>query len=87
MMGNIEGMSLGILKLLCCMDIFMRRKISRFLDAYQDYVRQQKHPRISDGQLENVPCQLINCFCMYSDYVPMTLDEWIEIDKQRRNIL
>ena len=30
MMGNIEGMSLGILKLLCCMDIFMRRKISSF---------------------------------------------------------
>lgn len=46
-----------------------------------------KHPRISDGQLEGVPCQLINCFCMYSDYVPMTLDEWIEIDKQRRNII
>lgn len=34
----------------------------QFLDAYQDYVQQQKHPRISDGQLENVPCQLINCF-------------------------
>ena len=30
MMGNIEEMSLGILKLLCCMDIFMRRKISSF---------------------------------------------------------
>lgn len=59
----------------------------QFLDAYQDYIQQQKHPRISDGQMENVPCQLINCFCMYSDYVPMTLDEWIEIDKQRRSVL
>ena len=59
----------------------------QFLDAYQEYIHQQKHPRISDGQLEGVPCQLINCFCMYSDYVPMTLDEWIEIDKRRRNIL
>ena len=49
----------------------------QFLDAYQEYIHQQKHPRISDGQLEGVPCQLINCFCMYSDYVPMTLDEWI----------
>ena len=59
----------------------------QFLDAYQEYIHQQKHPRISDGQLEGVPCQLINCFCMYSDYVPMTLDEWIQIDKRRRNIL
>ena len=59
----------------------------QFLDAYQDYVQKQTHPRIGDGQLETVPCQLINCFCMYSDYVPMTLDEWIEIDKQRRNNL
>lgn len=59
----------------------------QFLDAYQDYIHQQKHPRISDGQLESVPCQLINCFCMYSDYVPMTLDEWIEIDKERRSVL
>ena len=59
----------------------------QFLDAYQDYIQQQKHPRIGNGQMENVPCQLINCFCMYSDYVPMTLDEWIEIDKQRRSVL
>lgn len=56
-----------------------------FLDHYQDYVQSQFHARIGDGELEHVPCQLINCFCMYSDYVPMTLDEWIEIDKERRN--
>lgn len=24
-----------------------------------------------------IPCQMINCFCMYSNYVPLTLDEWI----------
>lgn len=33
---------------------------------------------------EPIPCQMINCFCMFSDYQPMTLDEWIEIDKKRR---
>ena len=27
---------------------------------------------------------MINCFCMFSDYVPLTLDEWIQADKKRR---
>lgn len=27
---------------------------------------------------------MINCFCMFSDYVPFTLDEWIEVDRKRR---
>lgn len=31
-----------------------------------------------------IPCQMINCFCMFSDYTPLTLDEWIEVDKKRR---
>ena len=34
-----------------------------------------------------IPCNMINCFCMFSDYQPMTLDEWIEIDELRRNRL
>lgn len=54
-----------------------------YLDAYQEYIQKQQRLSI-DGQLLNVPCQLINCFCMYSDYQPMTLDEWIEIDRKRR---
>ena len=33
---------------------------------------------------EPIPCNMINCFCMFSDYQPMTLDEWIEIDRKRR---
>lgn len=32
-----------------------------------------------------IPCNMINCFCMFSDYVPLTLDEWIELDKKRRS--
>jgi hypothetical protein len=27
---------------------------------------------------------MINCFCMYSDYVPLTLEEWIALDEKRR---
>lgn len=37
-----------------------------------------------DGTIRNIPCNMINCFCMYSDYTPLTLDEWIECDKKRR---
>lgn len=33
---------------------------------------------------EPIPCNMINCFCMFSDYQPMTLDEWIRIDTKRR---
>ncbi len=34
-----------------------------------------------------IPCQMINCFCMFSDYTPLTLDEWIENDRIRRETL
>jgi len=30
-----------------------------------------------------VPCHMINCFCMYSDYTPLSLDEWIRNDADR----
>ncbi len=32
----------------------------------------------------SIPCNMINCFCMFSDYTPLTLDEWIEVDEKRR---
>ena len=38
----------------------------------------------SDEEI-NIPCQMINCFCMFSDYTPLTLDEWISVDNKRRN--
>lgn len=33
---------------------------------------------------EPIPCNMINCFGMFSEYQPMTLDEWIQIDRKRR---
>lgn len=36
---------------------------------------------------QHIPCQMINCFCMFSDYVPLTLDEWIEVDRKRREFM
>ena len=39
------------------------------------------------GEPESIPCNMINCFCMFSDYQPQTLDEWIETDRVRREAL
>ena len=36
-----------------------------------------------DENARQIPCNMINCFCMYSDYVPLTLDEWIACEKRR----
>ena len=30
-----------------------------------------------------IPCTLLNCFCMYSQYVPLGLDEWIEYHENK----
>lgn len=46
----------------------------------------RNHQRMVKGydEPQNIPCQMINCFCMFSDYTPLSLDEWIELDKKRR---
>lgn len=55
----------------------------RLLEQFQEIIRSTT--RIGrDGEEKHIPCQMINCFCMYSDYTPLTLDEWIECDKKRR---
>ena len=36
---------------------------------------------------EQIPCNMINCFCMFSNYIPLTLDEWIKLDQSRRAAL
>lgn len=39
-----------------------------------------------DGTVKNIPCNMINCFCMYSDYTPWTLDEWILYWRERGTV-
>ena len=39
------------------------------------------------GKIKQLPCHLINCFCKYSDYVPLTLDEWIALTTKREELL
>lgn len=50
------------------------------------FIRMTRQSVIRDfnGECRNIPSQMINCFCMFSDYTPLTLDEWIENDRERR---
>lgn len=54
------------------------------VNHFQNLTRQQKRLVYHAQEELNIPCNMINCFCMYSDYTPLTLDEWIELDKNRR---
>jgi len=40
-------------------------------------MRNRKVDRNHDGHPSGLDCNMLNCFCMYSGYVPWTLDEWI----------
>jgi hypothetical protein len=54
------------------------------INEFQDRTRQFVRLSEGDDKMRAIPCNMINCFCMFSDYVPLTLDEWIELDKKRR---
>ena len=54
------------------------------VNEHQKRNGQYKRPVRGSDELVGIPCQMINCFCMFSDYVPLTLDEWIRLDKKRR---
>lgn len=55
----------------------------RLLERFQEITKNTSVINVM-GERQNIPCNMINCFCRYSDYVPLTLDEWIECDKRRR---
>ncbi len=54
------------------------------VDQFIHLTRQTMHQARGADKAESIPCQMINCFCMFSDYTPLTLDEWIMVDEQRR---
>lgn len=60
-------------------DTFDQRLMEQFQDITRNSVRESP-----DGSRRSIPCNMINCFCMYSDYTPLTLDEWIECDAKRK---
>lgn len=55
----------------------------RLIDEFQHITRNTVSKNI-DGLQRFIPSNMINCFCMYSDYTPLTLDEWIECERQRQ---
>ncbi len=54
--------------------------IGKFIDITQN----TSVTLATEDTTRRIPCHMINCFCMFSDYVPLTLDEWIEVDANRR---
>ena len=46
--------------------------INHFIEEAEKYKRETR-----DGSVISTPFQMINVFCMFSDYQPLTLDEWI----------
>ena len=63
-------------------DTYDQRLIEQFQEIIRGSIR--KNP---DGEKRAIPSNMINCFCMYSDYTPLTLDEWILCDRKRREKL
>ncbi len=55
----------------------------RLLEQFQEITRASEREN-PDGKVRNIPCNMINCFCMYSDYQPLTLDEWIQLENTYR---
>ena len=50
----------------------------RLLEQFQQITRGTLR-----GELP-IPCNLLNCFCMYSNYIPLGLDEWIEYHENKK---
>lgn len=63
-------------------DTFDEVLINRFVHETRESIVNMR--RGSELIQENMPCNMINCFCMFSDYIPLSLDEWIVLDDERR---
>lgn len=50
----------------------------RLMRTFQSIIKQTT---VTDREGKEQPllCNMINCFCMYSDYTPLSLDEWIAL--------
>ena len=57
------------------------------INHFQNITREQRRLVYHANEERPIPCNMINCFCMFSDYTPLTLDEWIELDAKRRKDL
>jgi calcineurin-like phosphoesterase family protein len=51
----------------------------------QNFIRQIRETAYTPIHSEHtgfIPCNMINCFCKRSDYTPLTLNEWIELNNE-----
>lgn len=51
--------------------------VEQFKDIMRSTLRKSKY----DDEPKTIPVQMIDCFCMLSDYKPLTLDQWIEMEQ------
>lgn len=58
----------------------------RLVNKFQKLTREMVIPD-RDGGVRKIPCNMINCFCKFSDYMPLSLQEWIAVDGKRRELL
>lgn len=56
------------------------------IHKYKEFVRNYPRQCRGSDDPKPAPINIINCFCMYSDYVPLTLDEWIVLEDERIDI-
>ncbi|MDO4198891.1 MAG: metallophosphoesterase family protein [Erysipelotrichaceae bacterium] len=42
---------------------------------------------VASGEVKTTPFHMINVFCAFSDYEPLSLDEWIIVDDKRRKMI
>ncbi|MDR2888771.1 MAG: metallophosphoesterase family protein [Lachnospiraceae bacterium] len=54
----------------------------RLVEQFQEITRQTTVIN-AEGEQQPIPCNMINCFCGYSDYTPLSLDEWIACEAIR----
>ena len=52
------------------------------VEEYKEITKDYKRVVYKNEDLMSTPIQMINCFCVYSDYIPLTLDEWIEKERK-----
>lgn len=56
----------------------------KLVDSFIKQTRNTKREVHGQEEPVAIPCKMINCFCMFSNYEPLSLDEWIEVDAKRR---
>ena len=57
------------------------------VNTFQEITRQTTVLNKKTGKERAIPCNMINCFCMFSDYTPLSLKEWIKLDEKRRAMM